>query len=344
MSTSGRTAAGMRTICRTGLWALGAVAALALLAGCNGGTPHSGDGMISVDLAPIIQQMGGGSDKSSASANRVSPEAISGPGTTASTTDVLTLIVGAIIVDFTDTPLGPNTSLDTTTRNNIKNDAIDSIKFISLVQLPTGSDTISFLVPPAGSKHWQVIVAGTRDSVTTLDSIADDSVIWYGFNTDTSNNPFFLTSSTLGNQTINVTLTRACIANSKPPLGCAAFFTDRSAAVTDGVEITSVTVDGSIPILQNGYTFPIYLRANGSATANAANCHATTGCTAAAFASQWGGPTSQVIGDISTASTITVNTTHQLSASQVAPCTTDPNTSASQLAADCGVQSYTTNF
>jgi hypothetical protein len=311
---------------------LAGLAGALLLTACMGGSSTAG-GKIQVAVAPIVAQMQGRSDSGSSSGKKFSPADVTGPGDTATTTDAQTLLVGAMVVDFTDTPLGPNTSIDDTTRDHIKSDIENSIKYVEIVPLPSSADFIEFNAPPVSAPHWQVFVAGTRDKISVFTDVKDDSVIWYGFNTDSNSNPFFLFTSTLPSTPLDVTLTRGCIASSNVPKGCAAFFSDRTTAVTDAVEITGVFINGDTTT--NYATTPIVVRANGSGSActSASPCAASAGATALA---------NTVTAQIATATSVMVETTHQLSTGQSAQCLAD--TTAAAMRAGCSTQSYTTDF
>jgi hypothetical protein len=308
------------------LAAAGALAALVLLAGCFGGGGNRGSGKLSVNIAPIVQQLGGGGDGQTAARTGM----VAGPPPSAAVTPVQTLVVGAIVIDFQNTPIGPNTSITDALKTSLKNAAINSVQFLQLVSLPTSSSTVDFDAPPPGSTHWQIVVVGLRDSPSSFDQIGDNSPIYYGFNTDMAGNPVFLTSDTVGDAPLDITMRRACLV-AMPPAGCAQYGADslRTPVVTSAVEIVGVYIGTALA--------PI-----GPSTLNSL-----------ATLSDPGAASALNLIDVSAATSVQVDTTHKTSAAYSGTCTpakgtAGPGSNGSKLGTDitnsCTVESYITTY
>lgn len=298
----------------------GALAALALLAGCFGGDSSRGTGRIQINLAPIVQQLGGSSTQTTQSSGTHST-LLAGPPASTAVTPVQTLVVGAIVIDFQDTPIGPDTPITDTVKNSLKDAAINSVQFLSLVGLPTSSDTAEFDAPPPGATHWQIVVVGMRDSITSFDQIGDNSPIYYGFNADANGVPFFLSSATVGSQPIDIQIHRACLVKS-PPAGCAQFQTDRTFLATPAVEIVGVYLNGSIT---NSLTGAGVQNVFDSASATSAEGVITP--------------------LLSAATSVRVDTTHKNSAAYGGTCTPQIGPSPGVNGnGTCTVESYITNY
>lgn len=166
------------------LVALGAAALLVLAGGCGDLNDNPNPAGLSV-----MYQFGG-SSVLSASADRSQPAAVSPAVASPSgySPQVQSLVVGAIVITH-PSGSGPNgafTSADVgtlseTESNYLEDDATQSVQFLSIVQLPTASNTVEFRIPPPAAGSWQLIAVGTRNRLETLDDIADNSPIWYGF-------------------------------------------------------------------------------------------------------------------------------------------------------------------
>jgi len=322
-----------RAAMRGTLAAAGALAALVLIAGCQGRGPNEGSGKLQVNLVPILQQLGGaGGGHSGQSATGARTGELATPPASDAVTPVLTLVVGAIVIDFRDTPIGSDTAITDTVRNQLKKAATNSVQFLSLVQLPTGISLADFDAPPPGATHWQVTVVGLRDSVTSFDAIGDKSAIYYGFNSDANGKPFFVSQAMVGSTPFNVHLGRACMV-SQPPNGCAQFQPDGSFVATPAMEIVGLYVNGGANLLNQ----TIVARADGS----------TTDCTA--------GPCDGTAAALAMVATLTpapgdkvlVDTTHQLSAeySAESPCTPVLGTTQGDGGTTgCSIETYTTQY
>ncbi len=322
--------------------ALGFAMALAG-AGCLGGGQDRGNGKITVDIRPLVEQMGGSTGASTLSAGggiapqsgaaprgAVAPQSITGPGTSAATTDVLTLVIGAVAIGFQDTPLGPNTAITDALKDELQQAAMDSTQFVALAQLPTSDPFVEFDVPPPAAIHWQIVVVGLRDTERYLDQSGGNSPIYYGFNLDALGNPTFLSARTVSDAPIDVVMKRACVV-SVPPNGCAQYKPDRTLVITPALEIVGVYLDGSLSnLLPPAVALPIR---------SAANVTGAMGTLAA-------------IPGIGTATSIRIDTTHQLSPANAgnAICM---GASAANLygsgpgnagTSTCSIESYTTNF
>jgi len=308
------------------------LAAMLGLAGCGGSGSGMERGKVQVDLRPVISQL---NDRSPAiaSASDSSPADITVPGASPTTDAVLSLVVGALVIDFTDTPLGPDSSITKAVQDQITDAVKNSIKYIKVVSLPVADAFITFDLPPPAAKHWEVFVVGTRDKINVLEDISDNSPIYFGFNTDASGKPYFLTAATYPtdpNFALNVVMARACIANT-PPLGCAQFKDDRTPAVTASVEIIGVYLNGSSSP-SSSLTYPIVVRTGGG-TSGA--CNTNGGCDPS-YVKTLLQPVS------SGATSVKVETTHQQSTGQSPACA--GATTVAGLRGNCGSQFYTTTF
>ena len=212
------------------------VAVLALLAGCGGGG-SSGTGMMQMDIGPLLKQMGGAAAKPASSSTTLTPLATASSPAPA-VTPVTALVVGAVVIDFQSTPITENTSLTDALKNSLKTAVENSIAYLTLVQLPPSSTTVSFLVPPPAATHWQVGAVGLRGSPATFSDITDSMPIYYGFD------PNFQTTSSIGSTPIDITMKRACLV-ADPPAGCAQVNLDRTTmTITPSVEIVGVYLNG----------------------------------------------------------------------------------------------------
>lgn len=324
--------------------ALGVATALALaLAACQGGGQERGNGRISVDIRPLVQQMGGstgasaqGAGSGAAPQGAVAPQSanaplagpITGPGSSAATTDVLTLVIGAVAIGFQDTPLGADSAITDALKDDLQQAALDSTQFVTLAQLPTNDPFVEFDVPPPAAIHWQIVVVGLRDTVRYLNQAGGTSPIYYGFSQDAAGHPTFLSAKTAGDAPIDVLVKRACVV-SAPPNGCAQYKPDRTLVITPAVEIVGVYLNGS--------TTNVLLPASALIVRN------STDVTSAISA---------INAIIGSAMSVRIDTTHQLSPANAgnAACVADtlsglygalPGATTSGF---CSVESYTTNF
>jgi hypothetical protein len=324
-NTFGRALTGMTLACGLGGALLGAA--------CQGGSDRGGIGTISVDIRPLVEQMGGGTGSSaSGDSSRRYSGLIAGPGPSPATTAVQTLIVGAVAIGFQDTPLAADAAITDTLRDELRQAEINSSQFIALTQLPTDNPFLEFSVPPPAATHWQIVAVGTRDAIHYLDEVRDDSPIYYGFNRDHSGIPVFLSAETLGNAPIEVVMKRACVLT-LPPNGCAQFRPNRTFALTAAVEIVGVYFDGSAV---NALSSPALIVRTEKDVTNT------------------GGPSGPIysLAGIGSAASVRIDTTHQLS-----PANAGNATCLAASAADlyglvpgvagistCSVESYTTRF
>jgi hypothetical protein len=115
---------------------------------------------------------------------------------------IVSLIVGAVVITHDRNPatpeIDPYTAADQvndepipeegdkSTKELLKDDAIQSAAYLTIEDLPLSADVISFLIPPAGAGSWQLVGVGTRTNVDVLQDLEDDedAPIWYGFSAD----------------------------------------------------------------------------------------------------------------------------------------------------------------
>ncbi|HEX7927827.1 MAG TPA: hypothetical protein VF678_09555, partial [bacterium] len=214
-----------------GIAALLMVAMLAL-AGCGNDHPSDNGGTMKVDLRGIVSQMGG---SGGGGFSEMSVGVADSPATTA----VKSLIIGAVVITFTDTPLDAGTPITQDLTDKLADDVINSINYFSIVDLPTSADSVEFKVPPPGAGHWQVAAIGTRKQILTYDDLnSDDVAIYYGFT------PQFFTTSGSTNPDVSITMNRACLIDT-PPNGCASYDENGNAVVTDAVKVWAVYWDGN---------------------------------------------------------------------------------------------------
>jgi hypothetical protein len=120
---------------------------------------------------------------------------------------------------------------------------------------------------------------------------------------------------------------RACLITT-PPLGCAQYNLDHFSVVSSGVEIVGVKVNG-LPVVG---LLPIVVRDGGNDTASCRDIGPGY-CTPAAAADLLNGLTG-----VSTAKSLTVQTTHQLSPGQSSNCLSLGGI------ANCGEEDFVTTF
>jgi hypothetical protein len=100
-------------------------------------------------------------------------------------TPVVSLVIGAVYITFSDTPITDVVQIDTSNQDALINDAIASLSYLELVQLAELPDPpiASFKIPPDVG-NWQLVAAGLRVPTTAIEDVDVDDVIWFGF-TDT---------------------------------------------------------------------------------------------------------------------------------------------------------------
>ncbi len=177
-----------------------------MMAGC--GEPYPASGLtvtVNFDELPQLQSSGEGG---------FSTQAITGP-TDPNTASVLSVVVGAIVISrstpYTNLDLTPGAGGFTSAEQEaLETDAKNSVEFISIIQLPYPSNTVSFKIPPKNAGNWQVAAVGLRKDIGALDEI-ENSTIWYGF-TDTFMNDVVGTGSV-----VDLTMVPWCTDNDYPP-------------------------------------------------------------------------------------------------------------------------------
>jgi len=295
-----------------------AILSLLALAACDGNSNPPDRPTLRVDLASIKQQLGGG-----AGGGALSTRGIGQSGSPA-TTQVYSLVVGAVVITFTDQALASDTTLSDTLTDALEEDVKNSIVYFKIVDLPTAEDFVEFNLPPEAAGFWQVAAIATRAPISTFDDLSQDSIgVYYGFDG--------VRRRTVGTtENVNLDMRRACLITT-PPLGCAQYNLDRNSMVSPGVEIVGV-VDSQNASIAGTTPLPIVVRDTVST-----NC--ATGCSPAAAAALLNAMTvanSGITGAV-------IKTTHQLSPGQPSNCTATPQTAAN-LIANCGEEDFVTTF
>jgi hypothetical protein len=302
------------------LLALLALVAALGLSGCSNDNPREDGGTITVDIRGIKQQLGGGSGGFSTSTT--------GPGDSPATTDVKSLIIGAVVITFTDTPLTSDTNIDSGLEDKLADDVINSINYFSIVDLPTSDDFVEFKVPPPGADHWQVAAIGTRNKIAVFEDLSDESVaIYYGFT------PQFYNTSGDSGPTVDIEMKRACFIDD-PPAGCAAYGDSYEAVVTSSVEILQVSNQGGNLSLPGSHAYPIKVRDGG---ATGGNCNGTTPC-----APSYVETILQTISGASGATALTVEVSHQQANGQSTAC--QSATTVGNLRTECGSSTFESTY
>jgi hypothetical protein len=314
-------------------WLSGVLALGLTVAGCGGFGPRNDSGTMQIDLSSIVGQMGG-----APSGSRQSPASVSTPGDGVTTSVVTSIILGAIVIDFQNTPIGPKTPITKNLEDSLAGAAQRSVAFITIVQLPSSDSSVQVVAPPPETPNWQVFAIGTRNTISQLTDVNENSPIYYGFNVDAAGNPFFISGNNAP-ATVNVKVLRACIANT-PPLGCAQYLSLTQAAVTTDVEIIGIYKNGGGPNLLGGAGPGTQVvgtsRNGGGASASSVISIITTNGT--------------ILSGLSGATSVQVDTTHQeypgnSNACRTANGATLLGTQAGQLTSSgCQVESYFTNF
>lgn len=293
-----------------------AVAAAALLlgalAGCGNDNPADSGGTMSVDLRPLVSQMNGGGGFTTMA---------TGVDDSPATTKVESLIIGAVVITFTNTPLTSDTQITDDTENQLADDIINSINYFSIVDLPTSADFVEFKVPPPGAGKWQVAAVGTRRKIVTFQDLDDENVgIYYGFT------PQFYTTSGSSGPDVTIEMKRACFIDD-PPKGCAQVISDTESSVTSSVEILNVTDQNGSTI--GGLTYPMYVRDSGGTHTPSAAMSALNGL------------------NLSGVTRVTVEVTHQEATGQPTSCTSVSGTGGTQvtdLRNNCGSSTFVTDL
>jgi hypothetical protein len=218
-----RTSSSRRSNAFSSLAALLLLGAVSLgLAGCGNDNPADSGGTMTVDLRGIKNQLGNG----------FSTQDTGVAGSTA-TTAVRSLIIGAVVITFSDSPLSETTQIDSGIEDKFASDVINSINFLSIVDLPTGENFVEFKVPPPSAGHWQVAAIGTKNRIERFQDLDDANVaIYYGFDDQ------FHTTSSGSQPDVSITMNRACFID-EPPLGCAQYTSLTTAVVSGSGTIVS---------------------------------------------------------------------------------------------------------
>jgi hypothetical protein len=279
------------------------------LAGCgafSNDNPSDSGGTITVDLRELAGTMSDGGGHSTL---------VAGPGSSDATTDVKSIIIGAVVITFTSDPLTADDEISGSVEDDLANDVINSINYFSIVDLPTSEDFVEFKVPPPGSGNWQVAAIGTRVPITTYQDLDDESVgIYYGFS-----DKFYQTSGSSGPD-VEFEMKRACYIDN-PPKGCAAFDGDGQAIVTAAVEIIDVRDQSGNTI---GAGYPFIVRATGGTHTPAQAVDALEGLSMAGVTK------------------VTVEVTHQRATGQSGAC--QAAATVADLRDECGSGTFITNF
>jgi hypothetical protein len=142
---------------------------------------------ISVDLNDIKQQLN----------ESRSSQSISGSG------GAKTLVIGAIVVSRS-TPYTTG-ELSSFEEDELVEDLVNSINYITLVELPVAKDYVEFQIPPNTAGYWQVVVVAVNFDVNTLGDL-DDYESDGGDITHTGFTPQFYTSGNVGSGVIPITM------------------------------------------------------------------------------------------------------------------------------------------
>lgn len=200
-----------------------AMAAAVGFSGCgdlNGNPAEGSSGTAVVSLDNLQTQMG-----YSVSGGIVAPEGDD------YTTVVDGLVVGAIIVSQS-TPYTAD-SIDDDTSSNVEDDAVNSINYFRIIELPSSASTVEFFIPPPSAGNWQIAAIGVTPTPSLLADLEDSDPLYYAFS-DT-----FLDTETIEGSTVSLTLRRACLSD-EPPKGCAQYDTDFTPVVTPHVRIRGI--------------------------------------------------------------------------------------------------------
>lgn len=293
-----------------------ALAAMALmlsaLAGCGNDNPADSGGAMTVDIRGITQQVGAGGGFSTMD---------TGVEDSPAETKVESLVIGAVVITFTNTPLTSDTQITDDIENKLADDIINSINYFTIVDLPTSKDFVEFKVPPPGAGKWQVAAVGTRKKIVTFQDLDDDNVgIYYGFT------PQFFTTSGSSGPDVTIEMKRACFIDD-PPKGCAQIIDDNDSAVTASVEILNVTDQNGSPI--GALTYPMYVKDSGGTHTPATAKTALNGL------------------NLSGVTKVTIEVTHQDANGQSAACQTVSGTGAGQVTSlrnNCGSSTFVTEL
>ena len=314
------------------IW-LALVAMAISLAGCldMNDEPRSSGDSVRISLGDIQRQLGA---QTSVDTRAV----IQPPKEDDATTQVQTLVIGAVVIRSRDEATGPYTEevpiYDL--GEQLEQDIIDSGNNLRLVQLVGDDvpDEIEIVLPPPGAQRWQVMAVGFSELVDKIDQLREDqykdTAAYFGFN------PEFLRTGKQG-VVLNLAgeevgglpplkMTRACLV-AFPPKGCAQYDEDRIPMFTPSVEILAVYADGVLQPLRGDYSYPAKLRSTeqikyfnvlGTPRANETNP------------------------DMSNASRISVEATHQTASNASEAC--KAATTVEELRANCKVTTFTTSY
>ena len=295
-------------------WVLLAAALGLGLGGCGESQPPVRSDTLRVSLADLQQQMGAGG---------AAPTAQSvGLGGSDATTAAKTLLIGALVIDFQDTPLTSRTPVDDAMRKKLTDAMTNSAAFFQMVQLPVAADSIEINIPPPQASHWEITVFATNTQVLTMDDVSKhpEWVAYFGFE------PIFRPSSTAPSSAA-IKMQRACLASKSPPNGCAQVGDPRVLVITPAVEILEI-LDQNGAAIAGLPALPIVVRADGGS-----DCTGGTPCSAAAA---WAALQPAI--KVTPATSVLVNTSHQLSPGQSAACLAAKT--VADLKAACGVDEF----
>ncbi|MDH5560553.1 MAG: hypothetical protein OEY59_06810 [Deltaproteobacteria bacterium] len=209
----------------------------ALLTGCGelNDNPSPSKRRMTVDIGNAKKVLG-------FSQASVSTKNIYVPEDTPATSEIKSLMVGAMVVTKRTTPYTNDMTITDQVMDDASADIANSINFLKIVQLPTSMDFIEFDIPPPSAEKWQIIMVGLRTAPLTVSELSNDghknSPAYYGFSDN------FITADEAVAAPITLTLKRACLL-SVPPKGCAIFSDTltNNPVVSAGVEIVGIKIN-----------------------------------------------------------------------------------------------------
>lgn len=162
------------------------------------------------------------------------------------TTEVKSLVFGAMVVRSRDTAYSPDEPLTQELKDEIQTDILNSVTYFQLVNLPIQEDSISMQLPPESAGAWQLVAVGLTTQPASVSELNaeqhTDAVAYYGFGSD-----LLLTADVEEGITFDMTMKRACYLTVKPN-GCAIFGPTLAfqPVVTGSVEIVGIKANDQV--------------------------------------------------------------------------------------------------
>ncbi len=175
------------------LLALSAIFALVSIGCKEMSNEADGSKTLTIDLANIKEQL---------EPVGPAPSLLGASSGSITSSTVKSLVLGAIVVTSRSDPYLSTTKVTEKIEEDLKQEAINSVNYLSVVDLPINEDYIEFLVPPQTAGKWQVAVVSFDFNLDVLadweDYESKGKILHKGFTEG------FYTFDTIGEQIIQI--------------------------------------------------------------------------------------------------------------------------------------------